>query len=155
MSIAAENDRRFEKHLDESHAGVMAVADWLRGMGFPVRINPTFKRPSRDQWKEFADGGDLEIGQRIEVKRRGFNFTGAADWPYESFLVMALHAWDNARPKPHAIITLSADMTHAGIVYGRDREQWRVERTKDGRYIGCSQDILATEPTSVRWQRIR
>jgi hypothetical protein len=153
--VQEENNRLFLKFLDESQPAVMAVADWLRSMGFPVRINPTFKAPTRAEWRDYADGGDLEIAQRIEVKRRSFSFTGREDFPYESFFVCAKHSFDRARPKPHAYVILSSDMAHAGIVYGKDSQLWTVERKQDTRRIGYSQEFYIAPLDSVRWQRIK
>lgn len=153
--IAAENSKRFLAHLDQSQTAVMAAAEWLRSMGFPVRINPTFKRPTRAEWQDYADNGDLEIGQRIEVKHRPkILFTGPDDWPHRNFIVCAKHAWDRARPKPHAFICLSGDFSHAGIVYGRDHKDWAVETKQDSRYVKYEQQFLVAQLSSVKWHRL-
>jgi hypothetical protein len=152
---AGLNHDRFLRHLDESQGAVMAVAGWLKSMGFPVRINPTFKRPHHADWREYADSGDLEIGQRIEVKHRPkILFTGPDDWPHPNFIVCAKHAWDRAHPRPHAFICLSGDFSHAGIVYGRDWKEWAVEEKRDSRYADYKQLFLVAQLSSVRWMRV-
>ena len=149
------NTERFWKHLDASQEAVMTVAEWLRGMGFPVRINPTTKLATKQERLNLVDLGDLEIGQRIEVKRRGVQFTGRQDWPYEDFSICAVHAWDKARPKPHAFVILSQDMATAGICYGRDAGQWTKAVRPDRRYDNYRQEFYSSPLDLVRWQRIR
>lgn len=117
------------------------IARWLTSRGHIVRLAPLTKAPTRADWKDHVDDGDLEIALRVEVKRLSANFTNAKDWPFGSkFIVCAKHAFDNARPKPHSFIIVNAAGTHAAIVEGRTSRDWTVERKTDSRMDGVSQE---------------
>lgn len=150
-----ENHRRFLRALDESEEAVMQAARWLRAQGFPVRINPTFRAPTADQWRDYSDSGDLEITQRVEVKRLSREFTGIEDWPFgKDYIVTSEGNWRRMRPKPYAFITFNRSMTHAGIVYSRDSERWYVQERRDGRLIDMKKAFIFAPIESVRWQRM-
>ena len=110
-------------------------------MGYPVSIPPTFVAPSHEEREEYADDGDLYVGQRVEVKRLGVEFTGRADWPFGSkFIVCAKHSFDRAKPKPYRYYYLNKSETHAAIVMGSSHKSWYCETKKDSRYEDMVQD---------------
>lgn len=131
-----DNHARFIEHLDESHTAVVKVAEWLSKMGNTVQIAGLHKRKLHEDWKAYADGGDLFIQQRIEVKRRSVDFTSRKDWPYgDKFIVCAKHSFDRAKQKPYAYLILNSSMTHAAVVkVASSRKQWTVEQKTDTRY---------------------
>lgn len=136
------NNDRFIKHLKDSMGAVWEVAQWLQGRGHAVTVNPTFIRPSHDQWADYADNGDLFISQRIEVKVRGVEFTCREDWPHgDKFIVCAKHAWDRALQKPHAFIYLNKSRTYAAILMGDTHGEWTVEKRTDRRYQDVTQEF--------------
>jgi hypothetical protein len=110
--------------------------------------------PTREEWASHADDGDLYVnGWRIEVKKLSATFTCAEDWPFGAkFIVCAKHAWENANPKPTGFIYLSANASHIAIVYGAHCHNWRVEKRKDSRYIGETQDFLFSPIEDVDWR---
>lgn len=117
LSDYEKNDPSFIDDLRKSKEAVAVAAKWLSERGYPVIVRPTFERPSVEQMGEFSDDGDLEIIQRIEVKRRqSLTFTSKADFPYETIIVDACHCYDNARPKPFAYIIFNREMTAAFMV---------------------------------------
>ena len=135
------DDDKFKKHLAQSQGAVWKVAQYLSSKGHPITIPPTFVAPSHQEWKEYADDGDIYMGQRIEVKQRGFSFSGRGDWPYESFMVCAKHSFDNAKPKPHAYFILSKEGNCAAVVKGNTHKQWYSETKKDLRYDNMVQSF--------------
>jgi len=149
------NHGRFLKHLDESQVGVWTVAQWLASKGYAVTVTPSSRAPTHGDWKQHADNGDLQITQRVEVKRLSREFTGRDDWPFkDKFIVCAKHAWDSAQPKPYAYVILSASMRHAGIVKGDSRDTWYVEPRTDRRYDGVRQDCYFAPLSVVAFTRI-
>jgi hypothetical protein len=134
------DDDKFKKHLAQSQGAVWKVAQYLSSKGHPITIPPTFVAPSHQEWKEYADDGDIYMGQRIEVKQRGFSFSGRGEWPYESFMVCAKHSFDRAKPKPYRYYYLNKSETHAAIVMGSSHKSWYCETKKDSRYEDMVQD---------------
>jgi hypothetical protein len=108
FDIYDQKDPNFIKDLRESRDAVMVAAEWLNKKGFPVVIKPTFERPKSSDMAEFADDGDLEIMQRIEVKRRkSLTFTSKEDFPYDTLIIDVCHTYDKAKIKPYAYIILN------------------------------------------------
>lgn len=144
------DDRRFEKNLMDSQEAVWDVARWFQSHGKTVTVNPTFIAPSHDQWQDYADGGDLFLVQRIEVKKLGVLFTCRDDWPFgDKFIVCAKHAWDRALQKPHAFIYLNQNKTHAAIVKGETHKTWTHEKRTDKRYDRMTQEFYFCDLSHV------
>jgi hypothetical protein len=152
--VSEVNHKRFLKHLDQSQDAVWTVAQWLHGKGHRVSIPPTTKAENHSEWKDHADGGDLYISQRVEVKQRFVDFTSADDWPYESFIVCARHSWDRAVPKPFSYVYLNKDMTYAGVVLGSSASEWWVESIKDSRYEDEVQECYVASLTTVNFFKL-
>jgi len=149
------NHQRFLKHLSESEKAVWVAAIWLNSKGYPVKVNVAPKATRRDEWKNYADHGDLEIVQRVEVKRLGVNFNDYADWPFgDKFIVCAKHAFDRAMPKPHAFIILSNDFASVAIVKGDTFKYWYVEVRADSRYESVEQKFYFCPIELVEFHRI-
>lgn len=150
-----DNHKKFLRHLDDSQAAVWHVARWLHSLGYNVAVNATAKAPNHESWEKYADSGDLEINQRMEVKKLSVDFTCKSDWPFGSkFLVCAKHAFDRATPKPHAYIILSKSGTHAAIVKKDTCKQWYVEKRKDSRYQDVEQEFYLAPLECVKFHRI-
>lgn len=109
-------DPTFVDDLAKSQESVSVVSKWLVSLGYPVVVRPTFVRPSAEDAMDFSDCGDLEIIQRVEVKRRHIAFTSKDDFPYKTVFVDVCHAFDKAHPKPFAYVILNEQMTYAFIV---------------------------------------
>ncbi len=120
------SDPTFVDDLMKSKGAVERAARWLSDQGIPVVIRPTFIRPDASRMGEFSDDGDLEIIQRVEVKRRvTTHFTGRRDFPYASVIVDVCHAYDNARQKPYAYLIFNADMTCLIVIDCKaTRDKW-------------------------------
>jgi hypothetical protein len=129
------NDAGFVADLIESQRAVWYAARLLNEMGYNVTIRPQNIRPSVEQMSEFADDGDLEIIQRIEVKRRRQPyFTGKGDFPFPTMIVDVAHTWDRASPKPFAYLIFNSDLTVCCAVRGETSDMWnRVERWDRGK----------------------
>lgn len=150
-----EMHTQFLRALDASDAALWVVAQRLRQRGYPVTVNVAGRAPTAAQAMEYADGGDLTIGQRVEVKRLGVDFTGRHDWPFgDQFIVCARHAFDRALPRPMRYVILSQSMTHAAVVRGEDRSHWRVETRADRRRAGRVQEFYLSPIERVRFCRV-
>jgi hypothetical protein len=146
----------FLKHLDASHDAVWCAARWLQNKGHHVVVTPTTKSKTHGEWKQHADSGDLYLQQRIEVKKRGIDFTGAGDWPHgDKFIVCSRHSYDLARPKPYAWIILNKAKTHAAIVKAESRTRWVVEKRTDSRYQNYTQEFYFCPLDCVTWVKPR
>lgn len=154
--MVTENHKRFLEHLSGSLDAVWVVAKWLQSSGYAVTVNPIKKAPSADQWKEYVDGGDLEIRQRVEIKHISRNFTGRQDWAFgDDFIVCARHSYDNAKPKPYAYIVVSGDYKACAIVPASTAQQWRVDKRGDSRYSGnYSQEFYFCPIELVQWRSL-
>lgn len=154
MSIQEENFERFRKHLAKSEEGVQFAAHYLLSLGHDVLIKATSCAPSRDQWKEFADDGDLYIQQRVEVKHLSATFA-EGHWPFGSkFLVCAKHSYDRSKPKPFAYLYFSSDRKCVASVLGSSRPHWYVESRNDQRYENYKQDFYLCPLEHVKFTRI-
>jgi hypothetical protein len=96
-----------------------------------VTIRSLQVRPSVDEMAKYADVGDLEIVQRVEVKRRlDIDFDDRESFPFPTVIVDVAHTWDKARPKPFAYLIFNASMTCCCIVMGTTSLHWqRVEKS--------------------------
>lgn len=140
--VANENDARFLRHLADSDDAVWRVAHWLQARGHSVTVPPMSVRRTYAERMQHVDNGDLYINQRIEVKRRGFNFTGRHDFPFPDFIVCARHSFDNAVPKPFAYVIVSADYKTAGIALCEATQKyWTTDTLRDHRYDNVAQAL--------------
>ena len=122
-------DATFVEDLRESQQYVWQAAQWLSQKGYNVTVRKTNVRPSAEQMREYADSGDIEIIQRVEVKRRKLAFTCREDYPYKTVFVDVAHTFDNAICKPYAYIVINESATHCLIVKGETSKQW-IKSTK-------------------------
>lgn len=130
MSAAGldQTDPTFVDDLRASQTAVWKVAAWLQARGNNVVVRALRIRPSAESYPEYADAGDLELIQRVEVSRRSCMFSCAEDYPFDAVLVDAVHKCDRAVPKPFAYVIVNRDETAVAVVYGRTRVHW-TERT--------------------------
>jgi hypothetical protein len=147
--------KRFVKHLDESHEGVISAANWLNSLGYSVTIPPSTVSDSYENRMKHVDNGDLYINMRVEVKTLGITFTNKADWKFgDKFIVCAKHSFDNAKPKPYAYIIQSADLQHIAVVNSNTCKQWYSEKRKDSRYEDVTQDFYLCPIDLVRFHAV-
>jgi len=128
-----EHDPNFVSDLQNSQASVWLAAQWLNKKGYNVTVRKVNVRPSTQDMKKFADNGDIEIIQRVEVKRRGIEFTSASDYPYETVFVDVAHTFDNAISKPLAYIIINKSGTHCVVVKSETCRSW-IKAKKHDRY---------------------
>lgn len=149
---ASGNHDRFLSHLELSKEAVWQVAKMLSDRGYNVTIPSAAKAAKHEEWKQYADNGDLYVSQRVEVKQLSADFTGAADWPFGTkFIVCAKHAFDRATPKPFAYLIISRSGKHAAAVFCSDASKWAVESRTDKRYAGVSQEFYFAPMETVRF----
>jgi len=149
-----ENHKRFLSHLRDSTDGVFSVAKWLNRFGYEVVVKPTREAPRHEDWESYADGGDIYITQRIEVKRLGVNFTDNT-WPFgDKFIVCAKHSFDRSVPRPFAYVITSSDQRYAAVVKSETSGQWKVDKRNDSRYEGVSQEFYFAPMDCVHFFRM-
>jgi hypothetical protein len=124
------DDPTFAEDLLYSHGVVLLVARFLGARGHSVHIPGLRIRPDVSHLSDYADGGDLFVCQRVEVKQRRFDFSGRGNYPYQTVTVDVAHAWDRANPKPAAYYIVNHDGTHAAIVRASTASKWvKVSKT--------------------------
>ena len=148
------NGDKFVSHLKASEDARWFVARWLSGRGHTVTLKPLAIAPTPDEIYDYVDDGDIhtELG-RFEVKRLSVDFTGAADWPFRDYIVCGKNAWDRAKPKPYAFVTLSSNMRFAGVLIP-EPETWWVKTIVDKRYDNYSQEFYLTKTSAVKFVKV-
>lgn len=120
-------DPTFESDLRGSDPSVLLIARWLREKhGKTVVIPPLLVRPSVEQRGDYADGADLAVLMRVQVKRRPtLHFTCRADYPYQDGIIVDVaYLWDRMLDKPLFYAILNKDSTHAAIVKQDTSKHW-------------------------------
>lgn len=145
-----KSDAEFLHALQGSQAHVSAVAGWLATKNFDVLIRPTTVRPDFDSRNDYADCGDIELRQRVEVKQRDLDFTCVQDFPYPTVIVDEKFKVDRI-PKPHlwGYLIMNRALTHLCCIRSGTRPQWTVENKydhKDGQtreFYVCRKELCA------------
>ena len=148
----------FVDDLRRSDLAVRHVAAWLRRLGHNVTVPPLRVRPSVAERAAYRDAGDLYIHDippdplRVEVKRLwSVSFTCAADFPFASLFIMAVHKWTRATPRPYAVVVLDAAMHTAAVIDGRTANTWhRVTYRGSGR----EETVYACAPGCASFFRV-
>lgn len=127
-----KTDVQFLESLRGSQVFVSAVASWMARHGCDVMIRPLVERPEFGLRNEFADSGDLEIRQRVEVKHRDLDFTSVEDYPYGSVIVDERYKVERIpRGRLWGYVIMSRGGTHVCCVRSDTRSQWLVESMYD------------------------
>jgi len=116
---------RFVERFKESAQYVNQVAYWLDSRGLRARVIPCALRPSHDQWKDYADTGDIEVTLLVEVKHRQLEFTCHDDYPYATVVVDEVYKLDAKRSQLYAYVILNRAATHAVVVPRHTWQQWQ------------------------------
>lgn len=146
---------RFISHLSVSYDAVWAAARWLSNLGYSVNISPSVVKDVGDDFIRGIDNGDLYISQRVEVKHRSLDFTGAHDWPFgDKIIVCAKHSFDLACPKPYLYLMLNRDKTHIAIIKSETSNFWTVEKVKDKRYENVKQECYFCHLKYVKFRKL-
>jgi hypothetical protein len=154
------NNRTFSANLNNSREAVNFYAGYLKKLGCSIEMPEERLSPNYEQRMEYTDGGDLftQIGDkriRLEVKqRRNIEFSGRADYPYQSIMVCAAHSWELADPKPYVYVILNRSLTAAAYILGETSPEWWVEKKTDKRYINYSQRFFFANLDCVKWKRL-
>jgi hypothetical protein len=155
FEVYDKKDPNFINDLRESRTAVSIAAEWLNRKGYPVVIKPTFERPKSSDMAEFADDGDLEIMQRIEVKRRkSLTFSSKEDFPYDSLIVDVCHSYDKAKIKPYAYIILNEKMDCAFIAYSKHQKHWK-KTVKADRFKGRDREFYECPMEYIKFVKIK
>jgi hypothetical protein len=134
--------QRFLKNLKASQTSVDQVGAWLTRLGLAVTKGRLgLAAPTHAAWRQFRDNGDLHVAHatiggphRLEVKHRTVAFTGAHDFPYDSMIVCAQHAWDEVDPKPWWVLCLNQQATLVAAIDARTNDGWFTRELHDKRY---------------------
>jgi hypothetical protein len=132
----------FLRDLRNSTPTVNKVAEWLRNeYGYQVTLLPNEESPSHEERMSYTDNGDLLIGCPVEVKQNfQYEWTDKNDFPFDEVTVMAKHAWDSKRPKPHSVIMVDKTGNYAVVTPRTTSEHWVVRDQVDCR-DGQHQDV--------------
>ena len=154
-----ENLKRFNKHLDESQPSVAFAKKYLESKGYEVREKDTKKTPNYEDRMKYVDDGDLSYykdgeWKRVEVKHTRQQFTNAEDWPWKNMFVCAIHAWDNANPKPDVFLQFDTDMSHVAEISGSTHPEWFMMSFKDRRYVNYRQTTYACPLNLIKFSKV-
>lgn len=150
-SWSQENWEKYKRHLKKSTEGVWVVAKYLNNLGYDTKVNATKIAPTRKEYFDYVDKGDIEISGKcspriIEVKNVSLKFTSHQDFPYETFIVCAKKAYDRHDKKPYAYVIVNNDKTHAITVSTDTYDKWEVKEFKDKRYENYKQLFYVSRP---------
>lgn len=155
FEVYDQKDPNFIDDLRESKEAVNVAAEWLSSHGYPVIVKPIFERPKSSDMAEFSDDGDLEIIQRIEVKRRkSLTFSSKEDFPYNSLIVDVCHTYDKAKVKPYFYLILNKNMDCAFICYSKHQKHWK-KISKFDRFKGRDREFYECPMEYVKFTKIK
>jgi hypothetical protein len=117
----------FQQQLKDSQTSVDVMELWFTSRGDQVYKPDHTVAPTRAEWNEHSDDGDLYVnGERIEVRHLvGTEFTNENDWPHQCFYVESVHAFDQKEPRPRWYYHLNPLMTHAAVTDIENAAGWR------------------------------
>lgn len=129
-----KSDACFVGALEQSKSCVAAVAAWMAKHNCDVLIRPTVVRPDFESRNDYADHGDIEIRQRVEVKHRSIDFTSVDDYPYPTVIVDEKYKVDRIpRSKLWGYLIVNRQGTHVCCVKPDTQAQWLVESKHDNK----------------------
>lgn len=121
----------FVRDWQASHGPVMDVALWLKRIGYDVKLNVPDLRPDAAERFRYSDTGDIEVLQRIEVKRRSIDFTSAGDYPFPTIFVDEVYKVDARLKGLLGFVIVNAAGTHAACVTPATKPRWTRETKFD------------------------
>ena len=154
MTSDERNHKTFLEAANKCSPAILLVAEHLWSKGYPTRLNvfPTTDRENRSE--SYHDNGDLEISQRIEVKRLSYDFTCKEDWPFPDFLIVDAIHFDRARPVPVAYWSVNPQGTYAAIVRVSTKDKWFIKDHGDRRYEDYKQSSYACKLDIVQFIKL-
>lgn len=145
-----ENHRRFQSRNNSERRikAEQTLAAWIESRGIPTKITGKTTAPTVHERRQHMDNGDLihTINGRPvrgEVKGSTYVFSSRDTFRHKvskkdlsSFIVVAVHAYDYAVPKPLYIAKLSEDYRYAAVVRSYTFANWWIQEGRDPEYIG-------------------
>ena len=120
-----KTDLEFASELDKSSKYVSIVASWMAKENCDVVIKPVVFRPDFESRNAFADSGDIEIRQRVEVKHRMLSFTSCEDYPYATVIVDEQYKIDRIpKGKLWGYVIVDNDCSHACCIKPSTFDSW-------------------------------
>jgi hypothetical protein len=125
-----KDDAAFVADFKASHQWVVLVGDWLRRLGYEVRIPDQNLRPTAALRHLYSDDGDLfvttkGITKAVEVKHRSIDFTSAFDYPFPTIIVNEAHLLTDERlAKIFGYVIVNDPGTHVAVVRPHTRPFW-------------------------------
>lgn len=123
----------FFTDLGASRTRVAQRVEELCAMGLYAETHPHEDRPHSSVRMDYADNGDLWLCARVEHKIRELHFTGRDDYPYRTIIVDEQYKVDRRTDAVLAYIIENKPGTCAAVVYGWQRDLWKLERIWDNR----------------------
>lgn len=123
-----KSDAQFTADWFKSHGSVMAVAAWMRSIGYDVSIPaPLLRGDSKDR-KLFRDEGDIKVVQRVEVKHSSYPFTCENDYPFDNVIVDEAYKVDGRIRSLLGYVTLSPCGKYIALIRATTNKEW-IKRT--------------------------
>ena len=149
-------DPDFVKDLLKSDLATFLVAQKLRLKGHTVTLPPIKIRPDTSQIREYADSGDLLVGDKIvEVKQRpDLEFNSLEEFPYSTLIVDVKHHYDNLTTKPSHYIICNSGLNGAIIVPVKDTFNSWTTSTRWDRKRGRERTFYLVEKKKCKWMNL-
>jgi len=153
-------DPTFVEDIKASHPSVEKAAEWLRTLGFKVRVNPLVIRPDSSVRHKYSDGGDLHItiktpfDERVEVKHRQIMFHSVKDFPYPTVMVDICYNFNKANPKPLVYIIFNKDLSSCYLIYIKQTQEYWIKTTKKDKHCGRVRDYYECPIENVLYRKI-
>lgn len=144
-----EIDPNFVADLDGSRQAEFAMLDYFARQGKMVVRPPQFLRPTPEERVDYADTGDLFVGNRWEVKHRTFDFQTLEDFPYPDVFIDPVSTFEQKRPRPEFYAICNKTITRAVIINVKKSFEHWIKRNDTSH--GRSRIILCC-PKQHFWQ---
>jgi hypothetical protein len=133
-----DEEATFRSNVTRSRHAALVVADYLVRLGYEASVPETRIRPAFEDRSAYGDGGndvvlcrrESFLVQKVEVKWRGLDFTGADDYPFATVNVDRVAKVEACGP---ALLYVSANrlLTHGCFILGSTQPHWLVEESTD------------------------
>ena len=129
-----KSDSEFVAALDKSKSAVQHVGQWMSDQGWSVVSNFSALRPDFESRHDYADSGDLEVRQRVEVKWINRFFTCAEDFPFPAIIVDEKFKIDRIPIKHlYGYAVVNREWSHVCLISAKTRANWKTATRYDSK----------------------
>ena len=122
----------FSDRFKASRPAVFKVAEYLnREKDCTVKIAKMELAPDKSVADKYKDFGDIIVNEKfiVEVKGKTVPFTNKEDFPWNEIIVANVASAD--RHEVFAFFIVNPKMTHAAVIRGDTKNQWRKALIQD------------------------